>query len=118
MTAATISSPPRWRRWLFRVLWAAWILLWILRNGIDAFLIVSVTWFAAMYALFYYAETRLSRTMRLYVWFAQGAATLGLLLFSIPLGEHADPTLAALGWGGITLLGLIWTVYYERSEAR
>jgi FtsH-binding integral membrane protein len=117
-TQAPVAAPsPRWKRWLFWALWLSWITLSTLRNGFDIILVVYIAWAAAMYAVFHFAEKRLSYRARLYVWFAQGSATIGLL-FGILLQDHTDPTLAVLCWVGISLLGLIWTVYYERFEAR
>ena len=47
-----------------------------------------------------------------------GSAMLALLFVVMPLGENAHWLLGGIAWAGVSLLGLIWTIYYETSEPR
>ncbi|WP_206366545.1 hypothetical protein [Sphingomonas gei] len=61
-------------------------------------------------------ETRAQRPARSFIRLALGSALLFLFLVVQVASWGGDVTMSAIMWVGVTALGAIWTIHYERSE--
>lgn len=116
------ARPPaaRWRNglWIAAVVLAG-LQLW--RDPTDAVArvltivglvgLLVVVGFAAQHV-----ETRTERPRKTYLRWALGVAVLGLAFVAMPLAIGAGIVIGLMLWTGFAAAGLVWAVYYERSE--
>ena len=111
---------PRWRNWLWiAAVVLAGLQLW--RDPTDAVArvltivglvgLLVVVGFAAQHV-----ETRTERPRKTYLRWALGVAVLGLAFVAMPLAIGAGIVIGLMLWTGFAAAGLVWAVYYERSE--
>lgn len=91
------------------------LVLAVLRHGFDIFdpalLGLTAIWGSSAYLI----GKRLSRPARTYGYFALASSVIAAVFIGIPATNHSDPTIGIIGWAGVTILGLIWCIYYERT---
>jgi hypothetical protein len=106
----------RWIRWGSLLLAAALVAT---RNGTHGFvqfiLMLAASWAIIGFAL-YYIEKSTKRPVKTYLRWGLASFTLGLLLVVLPFASGADVLTGLILWLGFSAAGLVWTVYYERSE--
>ena len=103
-------------RWLFPVVFWAWLPISWLRHGfgtIDAVIAaLSLFWLIAAWLI----ETRATRPQRTFYWLALASSVVAALFIGFPAAEGASLLPGILGWAGVTVLGLIWCIHFERTE--
>jgi len=121
MLPVNTSSSPKTdrrlvRRWLFPVVFWAWLPISWLRRGfdtIDAVIVaLSLFWLVAAWLI----ETRTARPRRTFCWLALASSVVAALFIGSAAAGGASLLPGILGWAGVTVLGLIWCVHFERTE--
>lgn len=114
MEPATPLLPRRRLAWL---LYFGWMGFLFFRDGLSVDTLIS--WFVLLCAAgcLWLIETCTRRPVKSYLFLALGSASLLIVVLS--LGDwDGDLGIKASLWIGMTLLGMVWTVAYERIEPR
>lgn len=108
-----------------RILWwlvAAVLAVQLIGNRTDAF---AIGWAAATAAVLIllglavqYVELWTVRPAKSFLRLALASLTSGLLLVAMPLLLGAQFWVGLILWLGLSVAGLIWCLYYERTEPR
>jgi hypothetical protein len=117
-----VSSNPKTdrrlvRRWLFPALfWISLALLWFRHGFGSADLVIAALglfWLGAAWLI----ETRATRPRRTFYWLALASSVVAALFIGSAAAGGASLLPGILGWAGVTVLGLIWCIHFERTES-
>jgi hypothetical protein len=121
MVPVNASSGPKTdrrsvRRWAFPVLIGIWLSISWLRHGFGTTDVVlgalSLFWLGTAWLI----QNRTTRPRQTFCWLALASSVVAALF----MGFGAVGTEAILpgliGWAGVTVLGLIWCIHFERTE--
>lgn len=95
--------------------WSLYLIYLLARYGVDRSTLVKLGLFVIWASAAVLAKTRLSRPAQTYAYLAWFSSMVAAAFVAMPVASHADPTMGAIAWAGVTLLGLIWCIYYERT---
>ena len=104
-------------RWAPPLLYTSFLTLLMFRDGVSVWSGISVGILALM-LLGLHLVTRLQKPLGTYLLLGIASAMAGLLLIVTPVMAGSSPLFGAITWAVVTLLGVIWVVYYERTEPR
>lgn len=103
--------------WLPILIFVAWLVYLLFRDGADAFGLVSLAlvlfWTGALWLI----DRRSTRPRRTFYWLAMASSVAAAIFIAMPAADGAPVLLGTIAWAGVTLLGFIWCLYFERSEA-
>lgn len=104
------------RRWLVPVLFGTWLSLSWLRHdfgttdGVIAAL--SLFWLGAAWLI----QSRTVRPRRTFCWLALASSVVAALFMGFAAAGRVTILPGAISWAGMTVLGLIWCIHFERTE--
>ena len=104
------------RRWLFPVFCLAWLSISSFRRGFGTADIVigalSLVWLGAAWLI----QNRTTRPRRTFYWLALASSIVAALFTNFAAAGTQTIVPGIIGWAGLTVLGLIWCVHFERTE--
>jgi len=104
------------RRWLFPVFCLAWLSSSWLRHGFGIADIVigalSLAWLGAAWLI----QNRTTRPRRTFYWLALASSVVAALFTNFAAAGIQSIVPGIIGWAGLTVLGLIWCIHFERTE--
>ncbi len=110
------AKPLLWIRLGALILAAVLITVRIVTNGLDLFILVATALLILIGLALQAIERRTRRPLKTHLRWALASVALGLLLVAMPFALSADVIVGAILWIGLSAAGLVWAVYYERSE--
>lgn len=87
----------------------------VFQDGVSASTVVLVSLGAIWGSSAHLIDARLSRPAKTYAYLALASSIAAALFIGVPAWDHDNPTIGIIGWAGVTILGLIWCIYYERT---
>lgn len=103
-------------RWLFPVFCLAWLSTSGFRHGFGTSDVVigalSLFWLGAARLI----QTRTTRPRRTFYWLALASSVVAALFTSFAATGNQPLLPGIIGWAGLTVLGLIWCIHFERTE--
>ena len=105
-----------WIRWGALLLGAVLITARVVTHGLDLFILVTAALFLLAGFALQAIETRTVRPWKTHLRWALAAVALGLLLVVMPFALGANVIVGAILWVGLSAAGLVWALYYERTE--
>ena len=105
-----------WIRWGALLLGAALIAARVASHGLDLFLLVSAASLAIVGLALHYVEERTQRPLTPHMRWALASVSVGLVLVVLPFVLAADVLIGLILWIGLSAAGLVWSIYYERTE--
>ena len=103
-------SRPTWPLWALLFVWCFAI------GGASFRSLASAAVLLTFGATLWWNERRARRPARSFIRLALGAALLFLFLVVETARQGGDFRLGAILWFGLSVLGAIWTIHYERTE--
>lgn len=107
-----------WVRGGALILAAVLIAARVASNGFDVFILVAAALLVAFGLALRHVERHTDRPLKNYLRWLLAAVTLGLVLVVLPLSLDADVLVGLILWIGLSVGGLIWVRFYERTEPR
>ena len=107
-----------WIRWGALILGAVLITARVVTHGLDLFILVAAALFVLIAVALQAVETRTRRPVKTHLRWVLATLTFGLLLVFLPLLLGANVIVGAILWFGLSAAGLVWALYYERTEPR
>ena len=105
-----------WIRWGALILGAVLITARVVTHGLDLFILVAAALFVLIGLALQAIETRTKRPVKTHLRWALATLALGLLLVALPFALGANVIVGAILWIGLSAAGLVWALYYERTE--
>jgi len=105
-----------WIRWGALLLGAVLIAARVATHGLDLFLLLSAASLAIVGLALHHVEERTRRPLKTHLRWALASVTLGLVLVVLPFILAADVLIGLILWVGLSAAGLVWAIYYERTE--
>ena len=105
-----------WIRWGALILSMVLITTRVGTHGLDRSILVSAVFFVLFGGAFLVIETRTRRPVQTHLRWGLATVALGILLVALPLLGGMNAIVGAILWIGLSAAGLVWALYYERTE--